>query len=131
MTIFGYADHQTCLNYQTGNVEKENKKKLHTHTINQKYKEKYCKTEPSISRFESYKAPIAPQTKRKQNITMIFFDLIFTFSKLTLLLMVIKFRNKFSNRDFFESIRRTQCTIKEILTLRAIKRHHKLNVMKR
>ena len=77
MTIFGYADHQTCLNYQTGNVEKENKKKLHTHTINQKYKEKYCKTEPSISRFESFKAPIAPQMKKETKYNCALFRLTF------------------------------------------------------
>lgn len=73
-----------CLNYQAGNVEKENKKKQHIHTINQKYEEKYCKTKPSISSFESCKAPIAPQTKRKQNITMLFFDLLFTFYKINI-----------------------------------------------
>jgi len=37
-----------CLKYQASNVEKQDRKKPHTHTINNKDKGKYSKTKPSI-----------------------------------------------------------------------------------
>jgi len=48
MMTFAYADHQRMLKYQASNVEKQDRKKPHTHTINNKDKGKYSKTKPSI-----------------------------------------------------------------------------------